>query len=260
MAKLTAEEIYDLLVNRDEITRAEGRIRFNLGNVDIVVKQCDIVGNIIQEWLEGWLRDNGIVYLPNPNTQMNPDIFLDPDNLERNLLEVKAFNYRNQPAFDIADFYSYQKEIIDKPFMLNVKYIIFGYTMNDDGIVTINRVWLKNIWEIISPMSKWPLKLQVKNGVVHKIRPANWYARNARHRNFDSLVDYLSAIEECVYKCKQTHDEAESWKDRMISSYERYYGVRLEIPRWSDIRDNYVVERPKKSTKKKSKRKKLKQD
>ena len=53
---LTAEEVFDRLLNVDRIKTAEGQIRFYLGDVDIIVKQKDVVGNIIQEWLEGWLR------------------------------------------------------------------------------------------------------------------------------------------------------------------------------------------------------------
>ena len=50
---LTAEEVFDRLLNVDRIKTAEGQIRFYLGDVDIIVKQKDVVGNIIQEWLEG---------------------------------------------------------------------------------------------------------------------------------------------------------------------------------------------------------------
>lgn len=52
----TSEQVYNRLLNVDSITSVEGKIRFFLGNVDIVVKQKDVVGNIIQEWLEGWLK------------------------------------------------------------------------------------------------------------------------------------------------------------------------------------------------------------
>lgn len=121
MEKLTAEQVYDRLLNVDKILTVKGQIRFYLGDVDIIVKQKDVVGNIMQEWLEGWLKANEIVFAPNPNTQMPPDVFLDPENKETNLLEVKAFNYQATPGFDIADFRAYQNEIVAKPYMLHVK-------------------------------------------------------------------------------------------------------------------------------------------
>ena len=37
----------------------------------------------------------------------------------------------------------YAEEIVEKPWMLDVDYHIFGYRMGDDGIVTIKDLWLK---------------------------------------------------------------------------------------------------------------------
>ena len=100
---LTSEEVYDKLVNEDKIFDAKGQIRFYLGDVDIIVHQKDVVGNIIQEWLQGWLEKKGIEYAPSENTQMPPDFFLNPKDLTKNLLEVKAFNRCASPGFDIAE-------------------------------------------------------------------------------------------------------------------------------------------------------------
>lgn len=241
MRTLTAEQVYSQLINIDKILTVKGQIRFYLGDVNIIVKQKDVVGNIMQEWLEGWLRKNDIAFSPNPNTQMPPDVFLDPDNHEHQLLEVKAFNYQATPAFDIADFRAYQNEIIAKPYMLHVKYLIFGYVMGDDGFVSIKNLWLKNVWEITRPMARWALNLQVKDDVVHKIRPAKFYAAARNFATFATLEDYLSAIEECVYQNPETHKGAAHWKGDIIRAYRRYYGVELTIPRWSDIRDKYVL-------------------
>lgn len=127
LLKLTADEVYDRLLNVDKIKTVEGQIRFYLGNVSIIVRQKDVVGNIIQEWLEGWLRKNHIAFAPNINTQMPPDIFLDPDNHTKDLLEVKAFNYSASPGFDIADFKAYSREIIERPYMLHTS-ILFSVT------------------------------------------------------------------------------------------------------------------------------------
>ena len=61
--------------------------------------------------------------------------------------------------------------------------LVFGYDMSEDGVVTVRNLWLKKVWEICRPMQSgsgknkviWPLNLQIKQGVVHKIRPAKWY-------------------------------------------------------------------------------------
>lgn len=140
--------IFMVHVDNDMALELEGQIKFNFGDVDIIVKQKDVVGNIIQEWLQGCFEKRGIDYAPSENTQMPPDFFLDPDDLTNDLLEVKAFNRSASPGFDIADFRMNEEEIIEKPYMLNVDYLIFGYDMSDSGVVTIKDLWLKKVWEI----------------------------------------------------------------------------------------------------------------
>ena len=58
--KLTAEQVYEKLLNEDKILEQKGQIKFYLNDVDVVVKQKDVVGNIMQEWLECWLKKNGV--------------------------------------------------------------------------------------------------------------------------------------------------------------------------------------------------------
>lgn len=242
--RLTAQQIYNKLVNEDRILEIEGRITFDFGDVNIVVKQKDVVGNIIQEWVQGWLDKNGIEYAPSENTQMPPDFFLNPDDLTQNLLEVKAFNRSATPGFDIADFRAYQREIVAQPYMLHADYLIFGYDMDANGVVTIKDVWLKKVWEITRRMENWPLNLQVKNNVVNKMRPGVWYSTRPRDfLIFESLEHFLSAVEQTVWQNPDTRIHSANWKRQFLASYEEFYGVRLTIPRWDDIADSYKVQR-----------------
>lgn len=242
--RLTAQQIYDKLIHEDRILEIEGKITFDFGDVNIVVKQRDVVGNIIQEWVQGWLDKNGIEYAPSENTQMPPDFFLNPDDLTQNLLEVKAFNRSSNPAFDIADFRAYQREIIAQPYMLHADYLIFGYDMDEHGIVTIQDVWLKKVWEITRRMENWPLNLQVKNNVVHKIRPGVWYGAGRREfLNFHNLEDFLSAVEQTVWQNPDTRIHSANWKRQFLTSYKQFYGTSLSIPRWDDIAESYRVHR-----------------
>ena len=216
------------------------QLQFFLGDVDIIVKKKDVVGNIIQEWLQGWMDKRGIEYALNDNTQMPPDFFLNPDDKTTDLLEVKAFNRSASPGFDIADFRMYEEEIIEKPYMLNVDYLIFGYDMSDDGVVTIKDLWLKKVWEITRRMDGWSINLQVKQGVVHKIRPGVWYSdRPGNIPMFKCIEDFIAAIEEAVYQNPKTHESAATWKKNFIDSYRKFYGVKLDIPRWQEIAPKY---------------------
>ena len=239
--RLTAQEIYDKLINDDHILEIEGQIKFYLGDVNIIVKQKDVIGNIMQEWLQGWLDVRGIEYAPSENTQMPPDFFLNPDDRTKGLLEVKAFNRNGSPGFDIADFRMYASEIQEKPYMLDVDYLIFGYDMSDDGIVTIKDVWLKKVWQITRRMENYPINLQVKDGVIHKIRPGVWSSERATdYAIFESLEDFISAIEETTFKEPKLRDSmASTWLAVFQKNYKARNGVELNVPRWNDIKDKY---------------------
>jgi len=246
--KITAQEVYEKLEKDDKILTAKGRITFNLGDINIIVRQRDVVGNIMQEWVEGWLKKNNIDYSLNDNTQMPPDFYLDPDNKKHNLLEIKAFNYKAGPGFDIADFRMYEQEIKTQPWMLDVSYLIFGYDMSDDGIVTIKKMWLKKVWEISRPMISngkqvWPINLQIKKGVVHKIRPAKWYAKSKDFNIFARIEDFLCAIEETVYKNVETRQDSHGWKQEFLENYQKFYGTKLTLPRWDEIENQYVLKK-----------------
>lgn len=200
----------------------------------------------MQEWVEGWLKRNNIEYALNNNTQMPPDFYLNPNDKKENLMEIKAFNYKAGPGFDIADFRMYEQEIAQKPWMLDVTYLIFGYEMSDDGTVTIKKVWKNKVWEMSRPMRSgknrtiWPINLQIKKGSVQKIRPAKWYGKSSKFSIFNNKEDFLSAMEEAVYKNKDTRDDGPEWLSTLIDNYEKHYGIRLSIPRWNDIVEEYI--------------------
>lgn len=221
-------------------------------NHNMILSNYDsIVESVVKTSLIGWLRHNGIEFAPNDNTQMPPDVFLSPQDKKHNLMEVKAFNYAANPGFDIADFRMYEREIKEKPWMLDVDYMIFGYEMSKDGVVTVKNLWLKKVWEICRPMLSgsgknkvvWPLNLQIKQGVVHKIRPAKWYAVSKSFKTFECVEDFLAAVEETVYKNRDTRDDGPGWIDVTLRNYKEFYGKNLQIPRWNDIEDKYYLKK-----------------
>ena len=240
--KLTAQEIYDKLVNKEQIMAQKGVIRFHLGDVSIIVKRKDVVGNILQEWLEGWLTERNIDFLPNPNTQMPPDVFLDVNDKTKERLEIKAFNIKSSPAFDIADFKAFVEELVEHPYHLDTDFLIFGYVMNQEtGDVIVKNIWLKKIWEITKPMSTWPITVQFKNGTVQKMRPGNWNAKKEKFKLFESKEDYLAAFEETVYQCSETHSKGSQWRNRFSRSYKNHYGVEIKFPKWDEIKEKYCL-------------------
>lgn len=239
---LKAEEIYKKLSDEYNIRTVNGFIRFNLGPHEMIVTTKDVVGNIIENWVKDWMTANSIDFEPNPNTQTKPDIYLIPGNRSEGLLEIKAFDYAKAPNFDIADFKGLAKELLVRPFLLDVKALVFGYKMDENtGEVIVGDVWLRDIWQLSCPSEKWPIKVQYKNKIISKVRPATWYSTSGRckYRTFDSKVDFLSAFEETLYRYQDTHAMASDWKQRYQDAYKKHYGATISFPRWDDIKANY---------------------
>ena len=124
--------------------------------------------------------------------------------------------------------------------MLYVDYLIFGYEMSDEGIVTIKDFWLKKVWEITPRMEDWPINLQVKSGVVHKIRPGVWYSETNKMPMFKCVEDFLSAIEQTVWQNPKTKEESGLWRVKFLKNYKKYFGSSLSIPKWNEIADSYI--------------------
>ena len=241
MRTITIEQAYEELVSKFKINNASGNIQFNLKDFQIIVKQPNVVGNIIEEWLSDyWLEHKKYNVIHNLG-QTAPDFWFDPDNKEHELLEIKCFDYINRgPSFDIANFQSYIREIIDKPYRLHSKYLAIGYGMDvESGLVTIHQVWLKNVWELCCSSANRPIKVQEKKNVIYNIRPSVWYGNRSNFPTFESLEDFLAAIDQTIYAYNQTRPIAENWLKNLKESYKKFYGVSLNVPRWYDIQDKY---------------------
>lgn len=223
----------------------KGCVLFSFQGINIRIKQRNVIGSILEEWLDEWLKQNFLNIEHNP-AQSFPDFWLNPQDRESDLLEVKAF-YKS-PNFDVAAFLSYKNEIRDKPYRLNSNYLIFRYEMDSiTGDVSIKDVWLKKIWEICCSSEKFPIKTQFKNGQITNIRPATWYSRRQNFPTFTCKEDFLSALEETIYSCNATRGEAQTWKSELCKNYKKTYGESLVIPRWDEIKQRYVKAKGNKS-------------
>jgi len=173
-------------------------------------------------------------------------LFLDPEYKTCNLVEIKAFNYQESPAFDIAEPLAYLEEIVKRPYMLYTDYLIFGYKMDEEtGIITIENMWLKKIWEICSPSKTKGLPI---GGQAVKIRPSKWYNKSKRATpNFTSLEDSLSAFVDLLYHLYNgsKHSEiAKTAKERIITSYQRHFPDKELRILWFDaIKEKYFPPR-----------------
>ncbi|MBP1616084.1 MAG: nlaIVR [Bacteroidetes bacterium] len=231
-----AEKLYDTLKKDFGFEGATGSIQFRLKDFGITVEQNNIVGNILEEWLAKWMFDKGIPHIHNLK-QESPDFWLNLDNLESDWLEVKSFT--GSPNFDVAAFRSFINLVINKPYKLHSKYLLIKYKM-DEGVITIENVWLKNLWEISCTSERYPIKVQYKNKVIVNLRPAIWYSNKTDYPTFDCLGDFLAALEETIFNYHDTRSTvAEGWSKKLSKSYKAFYGIDLNIPRWYDVKDKY---------------------
>ena len=199
--------------------------KLKVGNYYVSFSEV-IVTELISQWVEDWLKKYGIVYALN--------------DLTSDWLEIKSFT--GSPNFDVAAFRSFINLVIEKPWKLHSKHLLIKYKM-EDGVVTVEQFWLKNLWEICSTSSTWPVKVQYKNKVIVNIRPSVWYSDRADFSPFESLEDFLAAIEETIYQYPDTRTTiALHWKEKLMKSYQNHYGRTLNIPRWYDIKHKYVKE------------------
>ena len=60
-----------------------------------------------------------------------------------------------------------------------------------------------------------------------------------KYKVFESLVDFLSALEYVIKIYSHTAQVGMKWREKFVKSYKDYYGVDLNIPLWQDIAERY---------------------
>lgn len=224
--ELTSREVFNRLISQGVIGK-KGFIAFDLANVKVIIKTTDIVGNSIQSWLEQWFIDNGVYYSDPENTQAFPDFYLSSSEKEKHMLEVKAFNFEATPAFDIANYESYVESVANKPWRLDADYIVFGYKMAQNGEISIERIWLKKIWELAGVSKKWALRVQDKRNVIYNIRPNSNFKFDTKGP-FNNDVDFLKAIYDTQFAYRGK-EKANEWLNKIKENYKKYYSRELNI-------------------------------
>lgn len=225
MIEISAKEMYEKLL-ASNIENATGNILFKLNGINVNINTTDIVGNCIQSWLKKWMITNNIFCSEPSNTQIFPDFYLSQDNTS-NLLEVKAFNYNANPGFDIANFEAYCSSLEKHSYRLNADYIIFGYTMDTAGQISIKKVWLKKVWELAGKSARYALNTQVKKNVIYNIRPVSNFKYD-KPSVFASKEEFLTALF-LTLKAYRGDERAAEWKKNVIENYKSYYNEDLKF-------------------------------
>lgn len=224
MYGIKAQELLNILREKG-IVGAEGTIKLELLETEVRISDKSATGNLLQEWLGQWMSLNGIYNRENENSQMFPDFYLSKDN-EKDLLEIKAFDYAESPNFDVAQFDAYVRSLRTKAFRLDADYLIMGYSLAD-GVIKINDVWLKKIWEITCPSANFALRTQVKQKKIHNIRPYNFKRMSSGFQPFNSRRAFVIAIKETLAKYTKDPLAAKQWLEEVEANYQEFTKTQL---------------------------------
>jgi type II restriction enzyme len=226
--KLSAQELYNKLVNEYKVIGEHGVINFTLKDLTVSVETKDTIGNLLQEWLKAWFAKMNIDFEENENTQKFPDFYLDVNDKKKGLLEVKSFDWDRGPGFDLANFDSYCNSLLTDAYRIDSDYLIIAYQMKGSAL-SIKNVWLKKIWELSSPSGTYPIKVQEKKNVIYNLRPSSWYSERIKFKPFASKEDFLRALNETRYEYPQTRHSNGHWLRNVLKNYAVHTGVELSI-------------------------------
>lgn len=200
------KKIYDTLIDKN-IKKTRVEIICRVGGAEFEVRNKDIMGNLIQSWLEVFLDHNKIRWDAPSNTQKYPDFILD----DNQFMELKCWFKDATPAFDLANFKSLVNDLTINPKRLDSDYLIFNYGFDESGI-TINDFWVKKIWEITKiPTGKRSqnynlISSQIKKGTIYNLRPFNF---------IKSPDECIGSKKDFLVQMKKTVDH---FSDQLITS------------------------------------------
>ena len=211
----TAQDLYDILMQTGLIN-ATGQIVFELKDIQTIVRDSSIVGNVMQDWLKSFMDKHQIGYRLKQNTQEFPDFLMDSKRDDIGLLEVKCF--KDSPNFDIANFQAYARSLLENPYRLDADYLIFEY-IDLHGGIAIKRVWLKKVWEIACSSERSPLKIQWKQGIPVNIRPATWYSTRTTYPPFSSRLAFVEAVKRVLDTSSVSAGLQKDWFKKVSVKY-----------------------------------------
>lgn len=196
----SVQKLVNNLVNSG-IKNKKIEITCTIDNVSFDIQDRSIVGNVIQEWFGRWMTSKKIHWTAPSNTQTFPDFFLNGSDY----LEVKAYNFDESAAFDVANFKSYIESVLITPERLFADYIIFPYEQKGNFFY-IKDFFVSNVWEITSTMQKKKSGLithQDKKGTIYNIRPYGSIYSD-KTKGFKTRRDFIISLSKTIdYFSKQ---------------------------------------------------------
>lgn len=225
MTIVTANHIYEELLNGFDIKNKSGSIEINLGGITAKYNAKDAIGDLLQDWIREWLVFKKYYFRTPTHSQKFPDFLLSTSD-GTDFLEIKTFNAKASPAFDIANFDAYCKSLLILPERIDADYLILSYTMVNK-VLSIKDIWLKKVWQISSSSEKNSIRLQIKEGFPYNLRPCIWYSTRADFKPFANVHDFLDAISNTHTEFGLSNSYSHNWLQNVKDKYLQNTGKNL---------------------------------
>lgn len=182
----------------------------------------DIMGNVIQSWLEVFLNNHSIKW-KSKGTQSYPDFVLD----NNEYLEVKCFLHGASPAFDLANFKSFIDSLLLDPKRLDSDYLVFSYSCRDK--MYLSSYFCKKIWELTSDQTHGTYKgfitSQVKGGTIYNLRPGNFVDKpensySSRRCFVEKIRDRIEIHAKQLIDSNSVYKSSEDWFELVEQKYQ----------------------------------------
>lgn len=202
----------------EEFKGMKGSIKITLNDYEMKLDNKSVVGDTLESFVIEYLKlkthnmNNNIIISKNLDSQTFPDAYITV-NGNTTYLEIKTFDIDAGVNFDLGNFESYVSALPNDPEMLYADYLVIGYSLKN-GILSIEKVWYKKIWELCCASAEWALRMQVKRGTIYNIRPCNLTGRS-KFQPFRNKYDFIDAIQSVLNKYNKTSGSYDNWKDKI---------------------------------------------
>lgn len=203
----------------EQLIGMQGSIKITLNNFEMKLDNKSVVGDALESFVIEYLKTkvcnhytNNVIISKNLGTQTFPDAYITV-NGNTTYLEIKTFDIDAGANFDLGNFESYVSSLPNDPEMLYADYLVIGYSL-ENGILSIQNVWYKKIWELCCASTEWALRMQVKRGTIYNIRPCN-LTENSKFQPFKTKYDFINAIQSVLNQYNKTSGHYTDWKDKI---------------------------------------------
>lgn len=246
MTNKTIDDLHKNLKKSLSEGSVTGKITVNLGGIESIISGKDAVGHLMQEWFFDWCKQNEFKVIPNPSTQRFPDYFIDHVNNPKGMLEIKNFDVKKTPAFDVADFYAFIETLPNDIEKLYADYIVFGYDLKNNGDLSIPNIWKMKVWELVGKSRENNVTCQIRKktcrdnsnkclqngnvdlkGRLQKLRPYNFKVEDSSNK-FNNALEFLIALQVLLDHNHNTKDEYSNWLKNVKEAHVEKFGKEID--------------------------------